>query len=115
MSRIRRPPIQDRRGGRDGEVVGVDTGETMLEAARERTEHTGSVRFELGDATGPSFAGDSFDAVQSERVLVHTEGADQALSELARVTRTEADEWLEECRQPVCLPHWGTPLEKDAE
>lgn len=75
------------RVGPEGEVVGVDASETMLEAARERTEHTGNVRFESGDAMDLSFADDSFDAVQSERVLVHTDAPDQALSELARVTR----------------------------
>jgi SAM-dependent methyltransferase len=75
------------RVGPEGEVVGVDTSETMLDAARERTESTSNVRFESGDAMDLRFADDSFDAVQAERVLVHTEGPGQALSELARVTR----------------------------
>jgi ubiquinone/menaquinone biosynthesis C-methylase UbiE len=75
------------RVGPEWEVVGVDISEKMLDAARERTEHTSNVRFESGDVMDLSFADDSFDAVQCERVLVHTDAPEQALSELARVTR----------------------------
>lgn len=75
------------RVGPEGEVVGVDISETMIDAARERTENTSNARFELADAMDLPFADDSFDAAQAERVLVHTDGPDLALSELARAVR----------------------------
>lgn len=74
------------RVGPEGEVVGIDSSETMLEAARERTEDTSNIRFESGDAMDLSFADDSFDTVQSERVLTHTDDPKSVLSELIRVT-----------------------------
>lgn len=75
--------------GPEGEVVGVDISEKMLEAARERTESTPNIRFETGDVMDLGFPKDSFDAVQSERVLCHTDAPDDVLSELARVTRPD--------------------------
>lgn len=85
------------RVGSGGTVVGVDHSETMLDAARERTE-AANVRFEIDDAMDLTFTEDSFDATHVERVLLHLESPEQALSELVRVTRpggrvgiTEAD------------------------
>lgn len=74
------------RVGSEGEVIGIDANETMLDAARERTENTENVRFEAGDAMDLSFPDDRFDAVQAERVLCHTEAPERAISELMRVT-----------------------------
>ena len=76
------------RVGPEGEVVGIDISEKMLDAARERTENTSNVRFESGDVMDLSFADETFDAVQAGRVLVHTDAPEQALSEMARVTRS---------------------------
>lgn len=75
------------RVGAEGSVLGIDASETMLEAARERTEVTDNVRFERGDALDLGFADDRFDAVQAERVLCHLETPTRALSEFVRVTR----------------------------
>lgn len=75
------------RVGPEGEVVGIDTSETMLKTARERTANTSNVRFEQGDAMDLSFADESFDAVQAERVFCHTDAPRKGLSELTRVTR----------------------------
>lgn len=73
--------------GADGEVIGIDASQTMLDAARERTENTDTVSFEAGDAMDLSFPDDRFDAVQAARVLCHVEAPERVLSELTRVTR----------------------------
>lgn len=75
------------RVGPEGEAVGIDNSETMLDAARERGEDVSNVRFELDDATELSFPDDHFDAARAERVLLHLEDPEQAVSELVRVTR----------------------------
>lgn len=75
------------RVGPDGEAVGVDNSETLLDAARERGEDVSNARFELDDATELSFPDNSFDAVRAERLLLHLEDPEQAVSELVRVVR----------------------------
>lgn len=73
--------------GAQGEVVGVDVSETMLEAARERTENFANIRYEQADVTDLPFPDNSFDAVQADGVLAHTDAPEDAMYELTRVTR----------------------------
>lgn len=45
------------------------------------------VTFEVGDAQSLSFSDGAFDAVRTERMLMHVPDAEKALSEMARVLR----------------------------
>src|SRR5918996_515350 len=74
--------------GPDGTVVGLDPSTAMLEQARLRLE-PGPARIELvqGTATSTGLEGDRFDAVRTERVMMHISQPLEALAELARVTR----------------------------
>ena len=74
--------------GRDGTVVGLDPSTAMLEQARARLEGV-PARVELveGTATSTGLESDRFDAVRTERVLMHVFEPIEALAELARVTR----------------------------
>lgn len=67
------------------EVVGVDTREEYLEAARETAP--GNVRFVQGDAMQLPFGYAQFDLSCTHRVLHHVRRPELAVSELARVTR----------------------------
>lgn len=67
------------------EVVGVDTREEYLEAARETAP--GNVRFVQGDAMQLPFGYAQFDITCTHRVLHHLRRPELAVSELARVTR----------------------------
>ncbi len=63
-------------------AVGVDLSEGMLGGARKR-----GLRAVQGSATALPFADASFDLVCSFKVLAHVEPIEQALAEIARVTR----------------------------
>ncbi|GIF77487.1 methyltransferase domain-containing protein [Asanoa siamensis] len=73
--------------GTTGEVVALDSSARTLAAAREITPPGLPIRFVRGDITALDLAPDSFDGVRSERVLQHLADPDQAVRELARVTR----------------------------
>jgi SAM-dependent methyltransferase len=68
-----------------GEVVGVDSREDYLEAARAAAP--GNVRFVEGDATALPFGYGAFDIAGCLRLLHHVRRPELAVSELARVTR----------------------------
>ena len=74
--------------GPGGTVVGLDPSAAMLEQARVRLEDA-PARVELvkGTATNTGLDSDRFDAVRTERVLMHVAHPIDALAELARVTR----------------------------
>jgi ubiquinone/menaquinone biosynthesis C-methylase UbiE len=74
--------------GPDGTVVGLDPSAAMLEQARQRLQGV-PARVELveGTATSTGLERDRFDAVRTERVLMHVHDPVAALPELARVTR----------------------------
>lgn len=74
--------------GRHGTIVGLDPSTAMLEHARVRLDGV-PARVELvqGTATSTGLKRDRFDAVRTERVLMHVNEAVEALAELARVTR----------------------------
>ena len=76
------------RVGPDGEVVGVDFSEAMLEHAREKA-HTGRapMRFLQGDALALPFADDAFDAATVAFGVRNLSDLDRGLAEMARVVR----------------------------
>ncbi|MEK6683329.1 MAG: class I SAM-dependent methyltransferase [Nitrospirota bacterium] len=75
-----------------GEVIGVDIAEDLLSVARERCRLFPNVRFLKEDARKLPFPDRSFDCILSYGdVLSHiTDGYDQALSEISRVSKAGA-------------------------
>jgi len=76
------------RVGPSGQAVGVDSSETMIQAARHRVraDHR-SIDFEQADVRALPFADERFDACRAERLLMHVPDPQRAISELVRVTR----------------------------
>ncbi len=72
--------------GPDGEAVGIDNSETMVETAREQARDVPMVRFAVDDALDLSVPDDDFDAARADRVLQHLDAPAEALAELRRVT-----------------------------
>ena len=71
-----------------GSVTGVDFSESLIaEAVRRATGRGLPVTFEVGDAQALRFADGSFDAVRTERMLMHVPDPSRALAEMARVLR----------------------------
>ena len=71
-----------------GEVVGVDSSEAMIAEARKRADGSGlPVAFQQADAHHLPFADGTFDGCLTERVLQHVADPQQAVREMARVTR----------------------------
>ena len=76
------------RVGPHGLVTGVDFSETLIaEAIRRLGSRNVSATFEVGDAQALRFPQHTFDAVRTERMLMHVLDAQMALSEMARVLR----------------------------
>ena len=76
------------RVGTAGHVTGVDVSTSMIAEARRRAEGRNlPVTFEVGDAQALRFADGAFDAVRTERMLMHVPDADRAFAEMARVLR----------------------------
>lgn len=72
----------------DGLVTGVDFSESLIAEAAQRGADRGlPVKFEVGDAQALRFADSSFDAVRTERMLMHIPDPVTALLEMARVLR----------------------------
>lgn len=78
--------------GRGGEVIGVDIAEDLLSVARERCRTFPNVRFMKEDARKLPFPDRTFDCILSYGdVLSHiTDGYEQALSEIGRVSKSGA-------------------------
>jgi ubiquinone/menaquinone biosynthesis C-methylase UbiE len=88
--------------GRNGQVVAVDSSQTMLEAARSRTEDLGlPIEFVLGDASHLDFDGGCFDCARVDRTLQHVPEPEKVLKEMARVIRSGG-------RIVAYEPDWGT-------
>jgi ubiquinone/menaquinone biosynthesis C-methylase UbiE len=88
--------------GPTGEVVGVDSSETMIAEAEKRAEGSGlPVTFQQADAHHLPFADETFDGCRIERVLQHLADPQQAVREMARVTRSGG-------RVVAFEPDWGT-------
>lgn len=76
------------RVGTTGHVTGVDLSASLIEEARRRAEGRNlPVTFEVGDSQALRFAGGAFDAVRTERMLMHVPDANRAFVEMARVLR----------------------------
>lgn len=75
--------------GPDGQVIGIDASETMINVARERSQASLlPVEFAVDDAAKLDFSDKTFDACRCEAVLMHLEGDPAcAIAEMARVTR----------------------------
>ena len=76
------------RVGKTGHVTGVDLSVSLIEEARRRADGRKlPVSFEVGDSQALRFEERVFDAVRTERMLMHVPDANQALAEMARVLR----------------------------
>jgi ubiquinone/menaquinone biosynthesis C-methylase UbiE len=76
------------RVGTAGHVTGVDLSASLIDEARRRAAGRNlPVTFEVGDAQALRFEDGAFDAVRTERMLMHVPDADRAFAEMARVLR----------------------------
>jgi ubiquinone/menaquinone biosynthesis C-methylase UbiE len=74
--------------GSNGQVTGVDMSAAMIDEARRRAEGRGlPVSFEVGDSQALRFDTSTFDAVRTERMLMHVPDAELALAEMTRVLK----------------------------
>ena len=74
--------------GSNGQVIGVDVSAAMIDEARRRAEGRGlAVSFEVGNSQALRFDTNAFDAVRTERMLMHVPDAELALSEMTRVLK----------------------------
>ena len=73
--------------GPDGQVVGIDAAEPMLDLARRRCETYPNVTFKQGDALSLPVDGETFDRALCVQVLEYVEPATAALSEINRALR----------------------------
>lgn len=88
--------------GPHGRVVGVDSSQTMVAQARQRTAGL-PVTCHVGDAQALAFADEHFDASRTDRVLQHVADPGRVLAEVVRVTRRGG--WI-----VVFEPDWGSLL-----
>jgi SAM-dependent methyltransferase len=71
-----------------GQVVGVDASRTMIAMARQRARDADPyLSFAVGDGRALPFPEATFDACRAESVLQHVVEPQQAVCEMARVTR----------------------------
>jgi ubiquinone/menaquinone biosynthesis C-methylase UbiE len=76
------------RVGTAGHVTGIDLSESLIEQARRRAEGRNlPVTFEVGDVQALRFEDGAFDAVRTERLLMHVPDAERAIAEMTRVLR----------------------------
>jgi ubiquinone/menaquinone biosynthesis C-methylase UbiE len=74
--------------GPSGRAVGVDSSQTMIDAAWERSATSPpGVEFFVGNAEHLDIPDASFDACRADRVLQHLSNPVHAVSEMARVVR----------------------------
>ena len=73
--------------GPDGQVVGIDAAEPMLELARRRCEGHDNVSFKQGDILSLPVEDESFDRALCVQVLEYIEPATAALTEMSRTLR----------------------------
>ncbi|WP_414582165.1 class I SAM-dependent methyltransferase [Scytonema sp. PCC 10023] len=90
--------------GNTGQAVGVDSSQTMIAEAVNRTKGLNlSVEYLLGDAHNLSFSNNTFDACRAERIFQYLAYPRKALAEMIRVTRPGG-------RIVVQEPDWETLL-----
>jgi SAM-dependent methyltransferase len=81
-------PLLAREVGSSGRVVGVDHSASMVHDARQGAAGgVHNIEIRQADALELPFESATFDAVHCERVLMHVEDADRAISEMVRVTK----------------------------
>ena len=74
--------------GPGGLVTGVDFSDSLIaEAVRRAANRNLPLNFEVGDAQTLRFPDGSFDAVRTERMLMHVPSPSKALAEMSRVLR----------------------------
>jgi len=73
--------------GPTGRAVGIDSSQTMVDAARERSVGDAVVEFGIGDAQHLDFGDATFDACRTDRVLQHLSDPARAVAEMARILR----------------------------
>jgi ubiquinone/menaquinone biosynthesis C-methylase UbiE len=73
--------------GPGGLVTGVDFSDSLIAEAVRRADRNLPVNFEVGDAQALRFPDRSFDAVRTERMLMHVPDPSKALAEMSRVLR----------------------------
>lgn len=87
-----------------GQVVGVDYDQAMIDEAKQRAEKAGVnawVKHKQADVASLPFESNTFDSSRSERLFQHLPNPEQALSEMARVTKSGG--WI-----VVLDTDWGT-------
>ena len=88
--------------GSSGEVIGVDSSESMINEAYKRSKGKGlPVKFFVGDVHRLNFADNSFDCCRAERIFQHIKNSKQALAEMIRVSKYGANIFVGE-------PDWET-------
>jgi ubiquinone/menaquinone biosynthesis C-methylase UbiE len=70
-----------------GSVTGVDFSESLIAEAVRRADARLPLKFEVGDAKALRFPDGTFDAVRTERMLMHVPEPEKALKEMVRVLR----------------------------
>ncbi|MBV8033301.1 MAG: methyltransferase domain-containing protein [Betaproteobacteria bacterium] len=76
--------------GAAGHVTGIDLGEELVDAAREKARRSGvedQTTFKVGDATSLEIADGSLDFVAAVQVYLYVKDIDRALREAARVLK----------------------------
>ena len=95
--------------GEQGQVVGLDLAEPMLEMARRRCADRPQVSFEQGDASELPFEDERFDVAVSTQVYEYVPDIPAALEEVKRVLRpggmlaildTDYDSWVLHTEDP---------------
>jgi ubiquinone/menaquinone biosynthesis C-methylase UbiE len=87
--------------GPTGRVVGVDSSETMVAAARHRAEGSPNLEFRVGSAYRLEFPDAAFDAARANRMFQHLHEPQRALREMVRVAQPGG-------RVLVADPDWDT-------
>jgi SAM-dependent methyltransferase len=76
------------RVGASGHVTGIDISQSLITEAAGRADLDGlGIDFQVGDAQALRFDDATFDAVRTERMLMHVVDETSALAELTRVLR----------------------------
>lgn len=71
----------------DGEVIGIDKSEEMIETAQEKAANRSSITFHVREIYETGFESNAFDASRADRVFQHLDDPAAAIDELKRVTR----------------------------
>lgn len=76
--------------GPDGQITGIDPTCGLIEVAKQRAQELGApqVSYDVGDIRELKFADGRFDAVFCDKILLHVGPVQQAVAEMARVTRS---------------------------